>query len=216
MTTGNNKPFFEVLRPGINTTIQDLGRNNLYHLGLTISGAIDQKNFKLSNLVLKNYVTEPVLEFAFQGPLLRLNNGNVAICISGDVEFDIIKNDGKVSGGTCYQTYLLNNGDKIDIKHTKNSLYGYLAVKDGFEVEKIWDSCSINTQANIGPNDGKKFSLNQKIFVKKILEEEIKKKKLDHKNVRSNIIRVIKGTNFNYFSNQAINKFIACPWRYSQ
>ena len=39
--------FFEIIRPGINTTIQDRGRNHLYHMGITISGAMDQKIFKL-------------------------------------------------------------------------------------------------------------------------------------------------------------------------
>ena len=77
MTVGNNKVFLEVLRPGINTTVQDAGRNELFHLGITVSGAIDQKNFKLSNLILNNNINESVLEFAFQGPLLKLYNGNI-------------------------------------------------------------------------------------------------------------------------------------------
>ena len=41
-----NKPYFEILRPGINTTIQDEGRYNLYHIGVSVSGAIDQRNYK--------------------------------------------------------------------------------------------------------------------------------------------------------------------------
>ena len=47
MTIGNNLPCFEILRAGINTTIQDIGRNNLYHLGITMSGAVDQRNFRI-------------------------------------------------------------------------------------------------------------------------------------------------------------------------
>ena len=29
-----NKAFFEILRPGINSTLQDEGRFNQYHIGL--------------------------------------------------------------------------------------------------------------------------------------------------------------------------------------
>ena len=36
-----SKNSFKVLRPGINTTFQDLGRDNLYHVGLPFSGAIE-------------------------------------------------------------------------------------------------------------------------------------------------------------------------------
>ena len=32
--------YFEVLRPGINTTFQDNGRKNFYHIGIPFSGAI--------------------------------------------------------------------------------------------------------------------------------------------------------------------------------
>ena len=165
MTIGNNLPCFEILRAGINTTIQDIGRNNLYHLGITMSGAVDQKNFKLSNLILNNLINEPVIEFAFQGPLLKLTNGKIGICITGDVVFDIIRHNDVIEQGQCYQNYILNDGDQLDIKSTKNSLYGYLSVKNGFKIEKIWGSSSINTKANIGPNKGKKFSVNQKIYM---------------------------------------------------
>ena len=40
--------FFEVLRPGINSTFQDMGRKNYYHIGLPFSGAMDQRNFLIS------------------------------------------------------------------------------------------------------------------------------------------------------------------------
>tara|TARA_Y100000590_G_scaffold436375_1_gene556870 strand:+ start:1664 stop:2656 length:993 start_codon:yes stop_codon:yes gene_type:complete len=207
MIAGNNKIFLEILRPGVNTTIQDSGRNELFHLGITVSGAIDQKNFKLSNLILDNNINEAVLEFAFQGPLLKLHNGNVGVCISGEVDFDIIRSDGKIEQGICYQIYILENGDQIDIRHTKNSLYGYLAIKDGFELKKSWNSCSINTQALIGPNDGKKFSLNQKIYCNNQVKKDFQIRKLKYKNTRNNVIRVIKGTNFDYFSKSSIKNF---------
>ena len=33
-----NKAFFEILRPGINSTLQDEGRFNQYHIGLPSHG----------------------------------------------------------------------------------------------------------------------------------------------------------------------------------
>jgi allophanate hydrolase subunit 2 len=48
---------------------------------------------------------------------------------------------------------------KLDIISTKNTAYGYLSVSNGgLELQKIWNSYSINTKANIGPNNGKKYS----------------------------------------------------------
>ena len=83
--------YFEVLRAGVNTTIQDIGRNHMNHLGITISGAIDQRNYVLSNKLVNNSLNEAVIEFAYQGPLLKLKNGSINFCITGDVIFKIIK-----------------------------------------------------------------------------------------------------------------------------
>ena len=38
------KSYFEVIRSGINTTFQDFGRKNLYHIGIPFSGAMDSRN----------------------------------------------------------------------------------------------------------------------------------------------------------------------------
>ena len=68
------KTYFEILRAGTNTTIQDSGRNYLYHIGITVSGAIDQRSHKIANSLVHNKPDEATIEFAFQGPLLKLLN----------------------------------------------------------------------------------------------------------------------------------------------
>ena len=113
--------FFEILRAGINTTMQDTGRNHLYHIGITVSGAIDQRNYKLANLLTDNKLNETVIEFAYQGPLMRLNNGKINFAITGDVFFNIIRNNSVIEEGKCYQNYILNDGEQIDIISSKKS-----------------------------------------------------------------------------------------------
>ena len=202
-----NKAYFEILRAGVNTTIQDEGRNHLYHVGIAVSGAIDQRNYTLSNKLVENQLNEAVIEFAYQGPLLKLKNGKINFAISGDILFKIIRKDLEVEDGECYKSYILDDEDQIDILSTKNSAYGYLAVNGGFHLEKTWGSYSTNTKANIGPNEGKKYSLNDKIFIKKSDTKNLIKRKINYNYSPDNIIRIIKGTNFDYFSKDAINKF---------
>ena len=64
------KNYFEVVRAGINTTFQDQGRKNLYHIGIPFSGAMDNRNYLLANKLVGNKSDLSVLEFAYQGPLL--------------------------------------------------------------------------------------------------------------------------------------------------
>ena len=70
-----NNNFFEVLRSGINTTFQDKGRFGMQHLGVVPSGCMDYKSFLIANALVLNDEKEGVLEFAYQGPLLKLTKG---------------------------------------------------------------------------------------------------------------------------------------------
>ena len=202
-----NNTYFQILRPGINTTIQDSGRNHMYHEGIAVSGAIDQRNYKFANGLVGNQMDEAAIEFAYQGPLLKLKNGKINIAITGDIFFKIIRKDSKIEDGECYKNYVLEEEEQLDIISTKNTVYGYLSVNGGFQIEKFWNSYSINTKANIGPNNGKKYSIKDKIFIRNSNLQNIKKKELNYYESSDNIIRVIKGTNFNYFSTEAQNRF---------
>ena len=44
----------EVLKPGLATSVQDAGRPGYYHLGIPLSGALDQQSLVLANLLVGN------------------------------------------------------------------------------------------------------------------------------------------------------------------
>jgi len=195
-----SKNYFEIIRAGINTTFQDQGRQNLYHIGIPFSGAMDNRNYLLANKLVGNKTESPVLEFAYQGPLMKYSGKKINIAITGDVNFSIKKNYETINGN-CYQTFILENGDELDISSTNKSIYGYLAISGEFDLKYQWSSCSTNTKANIGANDGKKLENNQKINLLKI-NENLNSKKLNYVNTRIENLRIIKGTNFDYFSEE--------------
>ena len=203
-----NKYYFEVLRAGINTTYQDLGRKNLYHIGIPFSGAMDNRNYIIANLLVGNKENTPAIEFAYQGPLLSFKGKTVCFVITGEVNFNILRKNTQLEQGKCYQTYSLLDGDQINILSTNKSVYGYLAVSGGLDAELYWNSCSVNTKAKIGANDGEKIKENDQIIISK-KDQKYNYKKLDHINSKIEHIRVIKGTNYNYFSQEAKNVFFS-------
>ena len=210
------KAYFEILRSGINTTYQDLGRNSLYHIGIPFSGAMDKRNFLIANKLVNNKKTFPTIEFALQGPLLKLNNSSANIAITGNVNFNIIRKNLKTEKGNCYQTYNLHDGDQLDIISTNRSVYGYLSVEGGFNIDLYWGSYSVNTKAKIGHNDGEKFSSHQKIFLNNNKDIKFQKKKVSYINSKIEFIRVIKGTNYNYFSEEGKNIFLTKEFKVSK
>ena len=199
--------YFEILRPGTNSSIQDKGRNHLYHIGITLSGAMDQRIFSISNAIVNNDISEGAIEFAYQGPLLKLKNGRANVVITGNVVFKILRKNSITEEGKCFQNYLIEEEDQIDIIFTKDSVFGYLAVQGGFKIKKVWGSYSVNTKAKIGPNNGEKFSAGEKICINKPEVNDFVKKEVEYNKLLTTTIRITKGTNFDYFSQEAVNKF---------
>lgn len=209
-----NNSFLQVLRPGINTTFQDKGRFHMQHLGVTPGGCMDLKLFSVANSLVGNSLDEGVLEFAYQGPLMKLIKGKTKVAVTGSVHFKIIKSNKKIIDGECNRTYFLDEGDQIDLLATKNSAYGYMALKGGFNIKPFCNSISVLARAQIGPNQGKKlkvddiinFKINskdKKIFTTKIT-----------KNI-SNKIRVLKGPQFDYFSKKSQKDFFSKEYKIS-
>ena len=202
------KNNFTVLRSGINSTFQDLGRSNFYHIGLPFSGAMDKRNYLICNYLVGNKNNEAAIEFAYQGPLVKMDNGSINFAVTGDVNFKIKKKSSEIINGECYKTYLLNEGDELDIISTNKLVYGYFAVSGGFNIKKKFGSYSTTVRASIGANDGKKISKNDKIYINDYEKKNLNKK-LNYLNTKIEYIRVLKGSNFHYFSKQSINKFIS-------
>ena len=190
--------YFEIVRPGINTTFQDRGRDNLYHIGIPFSGVMDNRNYLMANKLVNNKLDAAIIEFAYQGPHLKYTGEKINFAITGDVIFTIKKDDIEIEG-KCYESYLIESGNEINIISTNKSVYGYLALGGELNIEFQWNSCSINTKANIGSNNGKKLDFGQKINLRKInTNQDVKK--INYINTKIENIRVIKGTNFDYFS----------------
>ena len=198
--------YFEVVRAGINTTFQDNGRKNLNHIGIPASGAIDKRNYKLVNKILNNDINHPALEFAYQGPKLIYHGEPISIAVTGDVNFKLIRKNIETDG-KCYETISIEDNDEIDLISTNKSVYGYFSVTAKFQIDYQWKSCSTNTKANIGANNGKKLENSQKLHVLDI--KEITKRSINYINTRIENIRVIRGTNFDYFSKEAQQNFFS-------
>jgi len=201
-----NNNFFEVLRPGINTTFQDKGRFGMQHLGVAPSGCMDHKLFLIANALVSNDEKEGVLEFAYQGPLLKLAKGKTKFAITGNVLFQIINSKNETINGECNRSYDLDEGDQIDILATRQSAYGYLSVEGGFDVAPFCNSVSTLVRANIGPNEGKKINIKNKIPLKTNRKEK-NNYAVNFSLEKKNVIRVLKGPQFDYFSESSKKEF---------
>ena len=200
--------FFKVLRSGINSTYQDKGRFGLQHFGIAAGGCMDGESFSLANAILGNKETEGMIEFAYQGPLLKLMKGKIKFVITGNVIFKITYSNNKTVEGKVYKSYNLEEGDEIDILATNDSVYGYLSVKGGFDIKPFCNSVSTLVKGAIGPNGGKKIGNGDNILTKNY-DDDKRNLFIDYTSSSSNIIRILKGPQYEYFSNDSKKNFFS-------
>ena len=76
-------PRIEVLRAGTQTTVQDWpGRLGYWHIGVPPSGPMDDRSFRLGNLVVGNPEGAPGIEITLQGPALCFTTETL-VCVTG-------------------------------------------------------------------------------------------------------------------------------------
>jgi antagonist of KipI len=75
----------EVLRPGVLSTLQDLGRYGYQRYGVVVDGAMDEVSHRVANLLVGNDETEATLELTLQGPELRFTRDTLIALAGADM-----------------------------------------------------------------------------------------------------------------------------------
>jgi biotin-dependent carboxylase-like uncharacterized protein len=137
---------FVVVKPGLLSTIQDMGRSGYMGSGFAPNGVMDKRAAAIANILVDNNVDDCVLEFALTGPVLRFTTPTF-IALTG-VHCNATL-DGKPVGN--YTAVQVQQGQVLDLSSTKNGIYGYLAVTGGsVRVPEVMGSRSTNLKAGIG------------------------------------------------------------------
>ena len=141
---------FEVLEPGILTTIQDLGRYGFSQFGVPPSGALDPFSFRAADLLVGNGEEEACLETMVMGLKLRAL-GDVVIAITGGDLSPTLNGE----PAEMWRTHLLVEGDVITFKMVRKGCRAYLAINGGFVVSKIMESSSTYLSGRFGGLEGR-------------------------------------------------------------
>ena len=129
--------MLKVLKPGLYLTIQDLGRFGHRDIGVPIAGAMDVESVKKANLLLENDENDVVLEITMTGPTLQFDT-DTYISMSG-AHIAATLNNEPVDN---YTVIKVGNGDILSYGRLEKGFRGYLAVKGGFQTEKLLHSRS--------------------------------------------------------------------------
>lgn len=131
----------KVDHPGLQTTVQDLGRPGYQAQGIPLSGALDRQAAMQANYLVGNSITEPVLEITLLGPKLTFE-GAAQIAITGaDLSASL---DGKTI--PLYQTLQVNAQSQLRFGKPQKGCRAYLAIGGKWQITPWLGSASMATQ----------------------------------------------------------------------
>jgi biotin-dependent carboxylase-like uncharacterized protein len=203
---------FEVILPGVFTTVQDLGRYGYQKYGVSISGAMDRFALRVANLLVGNEEGEAAVEATVIGPKLKAL-GNVRIAITGaDLSPEI---DGKPA--PLWHAFNVSEGSLLSFGTPKSGCRAYLAVSGGIDFPVVMASRSIHTRSNLGGN-GRALAKGDIIGIKDsgFRIQESGTHQLPPELVPSYgknwLVRVILGPQNDYFTPRGVKTFLASEY----
>ena len=199
-----------VLKGGMLTTVQDLGRTGYQSQGFSVAGVMDVRSFRIANLLLDNPENEPVLEFTLIGPTLEFTSATIIAITGGD--FQPTVNDEPVP---MYTALYMNKGDILKFKSARTGSRGYIAFSSYLEVPVVMGSRCTNLKSKIGGFKGRKLQegdyMNFRIkrrYLPFFLSRKLELDDVNEFEKDETVLRVVMGPQDDRFSKQGIETFL--------
>lgn len=116
----------KLIKKGILSTNQDLGKNGLRHLGVNPSGAMDRLSIRLLNIALQHDENKPILEMHFPAPEILFEADSTIII--GGADFSPTINNQPIEN---WKTVYVKTGSILRFKKLIAGSRAYLAIKEG-------------------------------------------------------------------------------------
>lgn len=126
--------MIEVLKPGLMSTVQDLGRRGHRAIGVPQGGALDSFSLRAANALVGNADDTPALEFTLTGPTLRFHNDVVIAVCGGRFELQVDE-----LALPMWRPLRLGAGTTLKIGRVQRGARGYLAFAGGLDVPGVLD-----------------------------------------------------------------------------
>lgn len=188
---------------GLQTTVQDFGREGFGVLGVSASGAADAVALRVGNLLLENSPGTPALEMTLTGGTFLFPDGAV-ICLTG-------ANFGAQAEGKAlelWRPHAILPGQRVAVGATRDYARCYLCVAGGIGVVDFLGSASTHLLSGLGGWEGRALRNGDVLQIGK-LAKNIRRRKL-RPGVLDTLkpgkqLRVTRGPQFDWFAEEARN-----------
>ncbi|RIN16972.1 biotin-dependent carboxyltransferase family protein, partial [Staphylococcus warneri] len=191
----------KILKPGLFTTVQDIGRKGYMNVGFSEAGALDQHHYQIASHLIGN--NGPALEFTIIGPTIQFLQEN-SFTIAGG-RFNATLNGDAIESQIIYG---VKPGDILVIGNVITGARGYITFGQPLDIPLIADSYSTHTRSKMGGYKGRSL---KKDDVIQTIEHPSYKKNIGRASQinlanKDNVIHIIEGPQIASFSEEAKSK----------
>lgn len=200
-----------VLKPGMLTTVQDLGRVGYQSQGFSVAGVMDVRSFKIANLLVDNPENEPVLEFTLIGPTLEFTSDTIIAITGGNFNPTI---NGEPA--PMYTAIYMHRGDILKFGSAITGSRGYISFSSYLKVPTVMGSRCTNMKSSLGGFKGRKLQTDDFIlfrikrrYLPYFLSRTLKPDDMDQQQVT---LRVVMGPQDSAFTREGIQTFLSSTY----
>lgn len=211
-----------VLKPGLLSSIQDLGRVGHQHLGIPVGGAMDGRAHRLANLLVGNTDDEATLEITLTGPTLQFEAPG-CMAISG-AQLSPALNGKPIPNN---RPIVFRAGDTLAFGARQSGLRAYIAWHGGVDIPLTMSSRSTYLRGGFGGFMGRSLKKGDTLALCANLDalglDSLEQALWDIKvympatlaSLPRTAIRCMRGPHDTLFTAQAIKDFFSADFRVS-
>lgn len=201
--------MLNIIRAGLQTTVQDQGRNGLRGQGVSLGGALDAPALYAANLLVGNRGTDAGLEVTLGECTVEFTReGWMALTGAG---CDAYLDKQRIWTGWNYP---VRAGQRLVLHRPKRGMRSYLAVSGGIDVPKVLGSRSTDLTGGFGGLDGRKLKDGDVLPLGEVRHVPQKSQGIKQL-LFNNYIRVLPGPEYQEFSPEEQEFFWRTPWHLS-
>jgi biotin-dependent carboxylase-like uncharacterized protein len=202
-----------VAKPGLFTTVQDLGRYGYAHLGISPAGAADPLSFRIANLLVGNDENAPALEMTLLGATLEFEESAIVALTGATCECKL--GSASVPASTVFD---LPAGAVLQCGSMTDGARCYLAVQGGFDILLVMGSASTFVPGHFGGFKGRRLQTGDVLQVRQhssFRVRSLRKGALDSLHA-ARPLRVTKGPQQDWFELEAFEKLFSTAYIVSE
>lgn len=193
----------KIIKAGLQTTVQDLGRTGYRKDGIIVSGAMDTLALQTGNLLLGNEPGTAGLECTLMGPKIIFETAQLIALTGGDLSPQV---DGVAV--KMWRPLYMEKGSVLSFGAAVQGCRTYLTVFGGFKLHPVLGSYSTYLKAGFGGHKGRALKNDDVLPFNKVYKgaKKIFNWSFDLKlypDLDDKVIRVLKGPEYELFTKES-------------